>query len=240
MELGSLALGFAAGALSTLSPCVLPLLPVLLASALQQHALGPLALAGGLSLSFAGMGIFTASLSLGLGVDAGVVRMVGAGLMLALGVVLLVPALQARIAEATGPVTGWAGGWLPRLPAAGLGAQLLLGLALGVVWVPCTGPTLGAAIGLAAQREGLLQVAAVMAVFGLGAAAPLLALAYGSRQAVLGRRDRLQRLSAVAKPAMGVVLAVVGLLVLTGLDKVIETRLTSAMPEWLLDLTTRY
>lgn len=240
LGLGSLALAFVAGALSTLSPCVLPLLPVLLASALQQHALGPLALAGGLSVSFVGMGVFTASLSLGLGVDPGSLRFAGGLLMLALGVVLLVPALQARLALAAGPVTGWSGGLLQRLPSAGLGAQLLLGLALGVVWVPCTGPTLGAAIGLAAQGETMLRAAAVMTVFGLGAATPLLALAYGSRQAVLGRRDLLKRLAVVAKPGMGLVLAAVGLLVVIGLDKAIETHLTNAMPEWLLDLTTRY
>jgi cytochrome c-type biogenesis protein len=240
MELGSLTLGFLAGALSTLSPCVLPLLPVLLASAMQQHALGPLALAGGLSVSFVAMGLFTATLGLGLGVDAAVLRCIGAILMLALGVVLLVPALQERFARGAGPVTGWAGGLLQRLPAAGLGAQLLLGLVLGVVWAPCTGPTLGAAIGLAAQRETILQAAGVVTVFGLGAAAPLVALAYGSRRAVLGRRDWLKRLSAVAKPTMGIVLAAVGLLVLTGLDKTVETHLTNAMPQWLLDLTTRY
>jgi cytochrome c biogenesis protein CcdA len=240
MDPGSLALGFVAGALSTLSPCVLPLLPVLIASALQQHALGPVALAGGLAVAFAGMGIFTASLSLSLGLDASVLRLGGAVLMLALGVVLLVPPLQEGFARAARPVTGWAGGWLQRVPSAGLGAQALLGLVLGVVWTPCTGPTLGAAIGLAAQRESLPAAAAVMTVFGVGAAVPLLALAYGSRQAVLGRRDRLKRLAAWAKPIMGLVLVAVGLLVLTGLDKIIETRLTDAMPAWLVELTTRY
>ena len=79
-----------------------------------------------------------------------------------------------------------------------------------------------------------------MTVFGLGAAAPLLALAYGSRQAVLGRRDGLKRLATLAKPVLGFVLVAVGLLVLTGLDKTLETRLTDVMPEWLLELTTRY
>jgi hypothetical protein len=56
----------------------------------------------------------------------------------------------------------------------------------------------------------------------------------------LGRRDRLKRLATLAKPVRGTVLAVVGLVVLTGLDKAIETRPTDAMPEWLVELTTRY
>lgn len=240
MELGSLVLSFAAGALSTLSPCVLPLLPVLLASAVQQHVLGPMALASGLSISFTGIGLLTASLGIGLGIDAGVLRLVGALLLLMVGVVLLVPVMQTEIARLAGPLMAWTGGLLQRLPAKGLGPQFLLGLALGVVWSPCTGPTLGAAVGMAAQRETMFQAVGVMAVFGVGVSMPLLALAYGSRQAVLARRDRLGRLSSIAKPAMGVALIAVGVLVLTGLDKAIETVLTDAMPDWLLTLTTRY
>jgi cytochrome c-type biogenesis protein len=240
MGLGGLALSYAAGALSTLSPCVLPLLPVVLASAVQQHILGPIALALGLAASFAGMGLFAASLGLSLGIDTTTLRVTAAILMLAVGIVLLVPALQEALTQRMAPVTGWAGGFLQPLPSNGAGAQLLLGLVLGVVWSPCAGPTLGAAIGLAAQRETMIQAATVMAIFGLGAATPIVALAYGSRQVVLSRRDRLRRVSAAAKPIMGIAIAAVGLLVLTGLDKTAETRLTDAMPDWLLNLTTRY
>ena len=240
MELGSLALSYAAGALSTLSPCVLPLLPILLASAVQQHVLGPLALALGLSVSFAGMGLFAASLGFTLGIDASALRVAAAFLMLALGIVLLVPALQAELTQRMGPLTTWASGLLQRLPPDGARAQFLLGLVLGVVWSPCSGLTLGAAIGLAAQRETMLQAAAVMAIFGFGAATPVLALAYGSRQVMLALPDRLRRLSAVAKPIMGIAIAAVGLFVLTGLDKIAEAHLTSAMPDWLLNVTTRF
>jgi cytochrome c-type biogenesis protein len=200
MGLGSLALSYIAGALSTLSPCVLPLLPILLASAVQQHVLGPLALALGLAVSFSGMGLFVASMGLNLGIDASTLRFAAAILMLALGVVLLVPALQAELTQRVGPLSSWAGRLLERLPSNGAGAQFLLGLVLGVVWSPCAGPTLGAAIGLAAQRETMVQAMAVMVIFGFGAATPALALAYGSRQVALRRRDRLRRLSAVAKP----------------------------------------
>jgi cytochrome c biogenesis protein CcdA len=240
MELGSLALSYAAGALSTLSPCVLPLLPILLASAVQQHVLAPLALALGLAGSFAGMGLFAASLGLSLGIDASILRFAAAFLMLALGIVLLVPALQAELTQRMGPMTGWANRLLQRLPSNGAGAQFLLGLVLGVVWSPCAGPTLGAAIGLAAQRETMLQATTVMAIFGFGAATPVVALAYGSRQVVLNRRDRLRRVSAAAKPIMGIAIAAVGLFVLTGLDRIAETHLTNVMPDWLLNLTTRY
>ena len=159
--------------------------------------------------------------------------------MIALGIVLLVPPMQARLALAGGPVATGAQNLIDRVRLAGLGGQFALGALLGVVWSPCSGPTLGAAVGLAAQSSTALQAAVVMSVFGLGAATPILALSYGSRRAILARRDWMSRLSHIGKPVMGIALLSLGLLVLTGLDKVVETALTNAAPDWLIDLTTR-
>lgn len=236
----NLAFGFAAGALSTLSPCVLPLLPVLLGGALQQHRLAPLALAAGLATSFTAVGLFIATLGFAAGIDGAMVRIAAAILMAGFGIVMLVPRLQLALVTAAGPLTGGANGLLERISGDGLGGQFLLGVLLGAVWSPCAGPTLGAAIGLAAQSGTTAQAASIMLVFSLGATAPMLALAYGSRQAMAARRDRLARLAHWGKPAMGVILLVMGLLIVSGLDKVIEARLTAAMPDWLVAVTTRF
>lgn len=236
----NLAFGFAAGALSTLSPCVLPLLPVLLGGALQQHRLAPLALAAGLATSFTAVGLFIATLGFAAGIDGAMVRTAAAVLMVGFGIVMLVPRLQLTLVTAAGPLTGGANGLLERISGDGLGGQFLLGLLLGAVWSPCAGPTLGAAIGLAAQSGTAAQAASIMLMFSLGATAPMLALAYGSRQAMAARRDRLARLARWGKPAMGSILLVMGLLIVSGLDKLIEARLTAAMPDWLVALTTRF
>src|SRR5215475_11016075 len=153
VELGGLALSYAAGALSTLSPCVLPLLPIILFGALEQHAWGPVALAAGLSASFAGVGIFLASLAFNIGIDPTAFRLGVAALMLIIGIVLLVPALQSRFALAAGPVAIGGQALIDRLRPFGIGGQFALGVLLGAVWSPCSGPTLGAAIGLAAQSK---------------------------------------------------------------------------------------
>ena len=115
-----------------------------------------------------------------------------------------------------------------------------MGLLLGAIWSPCGGPTLGVALGLAAERGTALRAAALMALFGLGSAAPLVALAYGAREAFMKRRGELSLGASRAKLAFGVLLLTVGVLVLTGTDKLIETKLTEAMPGWLQDLTTRF
>ena len=238
-ELGNLALSYAAGGLSTLSPCVLPLLPIVLFGVLEKHAWGPVALAAGLATSFALLGTLIASVGFNIGLDPATLRSAIAALMLAMGVVLLVPALQGRLAALAAPVATGGQTLLDRIQPSGLGGQFVLGGLLGAIWSPCSGPTLGAAIGLAAQGDTVVKAAAVMAVFGLGAATPILALAYGSRQAIFARRDLLARTSRIAKPVMGAAFAFVGVFVLTGLDKIVETSLTNAMPDWLTTLTTR-
>jgi cytochrome c-type biogenesis protein len=238
-DFANLALSYAAGALSTLSPCVLPILPIVLFGVLERHAWGPLALAAGLSASFAAVGIAIASFGFSIGLDLSTLRLGVAALMVSMGTVLLIPALQNRLAVIAAPVATGGQTLLARLQPSGIGGQFVLGVLLGAIWSPCAGPTLGAAIGLAAQGETAGYAAAIMLTFGLGAATPILALAYGSRQAIFARRKWLARMSRIGKPLMGAAFVGIGAFVLTGLDKIVEASLTRAMPDWLVTVTTR-
>jgi cytochrome c biogenesis protein CcdA len=234
------ALAFLAGILSTLSPCVLPLIPIVLGAALTEHRAGPLALAAGLAISFVVIGMFVATVGFSLGLDAGVFRMVAGVLLIAVGVVLLMPRLQAQFALAAGPVGNWTEQRFGGFSTAGLRGQFAVGLLLGAVWSPCVGPTLGAASVLAAQGENLAAVAVTMLAFGLGAGLPLVLLGLASREAMMRWRGKLMAAGQRGKIAMGVLLAATGLLILTGADKVIETALVEASPAWLNELTTRF
>jgi cytochrome c-type biogenesis protein len=240
MEIVTPALALLAGILSSLSPCVLPLVPVVLGTAVFEHRFGPAALAGGLALSFVVVGLFVATIGFSLGLDGAVFRTAGAILLVGIGIVLLVPRLQARVAVAAGPVSGWTGQRLGGFSTSSLGGQFGAGLLLGAVWSPCVGPTLGAASVLAAKGEDLGQVAVTMAAFGLGAALPLLLLDLLSREALPRWRGRLMRAGAGGKMALGAVLVTSGALILSGLDKALESRLVSMMPAWLTELTTRF
>jgi cytochrome c biogenesis protein CcdA len=104
----TLGLAFLAGILSTLSPCVLPLLPLVLGAAASEHRYGPLALAGGLAISFVTIGLFVATIGFSIGLDGGVFRSAASVLMIAIGLVLIIPSFQARLALAGGPVADWA------------------------------------------------------------------------------------------------------------------------------------
>ena len=216
---------------------MLPLLPVALAGALGAHRLGPLALAGGLAISATGFGLAFAAL--GFALDREVVRLVAAGLLVVFGAVLLSARMDLAFARATAPIAERATSLLSRFGRRGLAGQLLIGALLGVLWTPCGGPTLGSSISLAARRESLLAAAAVMAAYSVGAAAPLLVFAYGSRRALEEPR-RLAAISRVGKPVIGFALMVIGVLTLVGADKTLEAALVERMPPWLVDLTTRF
>jgi cytochrome c-type biogenesis protein len=238
--IATLGLAFLAGVLSILNPCTLPILPVVLAGAASEHRLGPLALAAGLTLSFTAIGLFVATVGFTIGLDAEVFRAVAAVLLVAVGTVLVLPVLQVRLAVAAGPMVNWTEQRLTGVSTAGLGGQFLLGAILGAVWVPCVGPTLGAASILAARGEDIAAVALTMLFFGLGAALPLAALGAFSREMLLGWRNRLMRAGKGLRAALGALLILVGVFILTGADKHLEAALVEAAPEWLVDLTTRY
>jgi cytochrome c biogenesis protein CcdA len=238
--IGTLGLAFLAGVLSVLSPCVLPLLPIVLGTAASEHRLGPIALAAGLALSFVTIGLFIATVGFAIGLDADVFRAISAMLLIAIGLVLLVPKLQAQFALVASPVGNWVDERLGGFGTGGFGGQFALGLMLGGVWSPCVGPTLGAASILAAKGENLGQVALTMFVFGLGAALPLMLLGFLSREAMMRWRGRMMEAGKGGKMLLGVVLVAIGLIVATGLDKRIETMLVDASPAWLTELTTRF
>ncbi|MBK3403623.1 sulfite exporter TauE/SafE family protein [Methylorubrum populi] len=229
-----------AGLLSVLSPCVLPLLPLVLGAAATAHRLGPLALAAGLALSFVAVGLFVAAIGFAIGLDGDLFRKIAAALLLALGLVLIVPAAQARLATAGGPVSDWAERRFGGFSTAGLTGQFAVGLLLGAVWSPCVGPTLGAASLLAAQGRDLASVALTMLMFGIGAALPLVALGMLSREILMRWRERMLGVGRGLKAALGVVLIVTSGLVLSGTDRALETLLVNASPDWLTALTTRF
>lgn len=240
MEFGlaSYSLALAAGSLSTLSPCVLPLLPILLASAVAAHRLGPYALAGGLALSFTVVGVFVASLGVALGLDQGVFRLIAAGLLIAFGVVLLSARLQERFAVATSGLSGAGNSLLAKVSLDGLSGQFILGLLLGIVWSPCVGPTLGAAVTLASQGQNLGQVTLLMALFGIGAGIPLIALGLVSRGAMARVRGKMLSAGKIGKQALGGVMLLLGILILSGADKLFEAWVLQSAPDWLVRLTT--
>lgn len=231
-------LGLAAGALSTLSPCVLPLIPVLIAAALNAHRRGPWALGLGVALSFTLVGVALASA--GARLDPGSLRTAGGIVLAAFGAILLVPRLSELFARAAGIVGNSGNRLLARITLEGLAGQFLVGALLGVVWSPCVGPTLGAATTLASQGKDLGQISLLMLLFGIGAAAPLVLLGSLSRAGLAKLRGRLLLAGRYGKQVFGLVMLVLGVLIATGTDRLLEASILNHSPAWLTALTTRF
>jgi cytochrome c-type biogenesis protein len=232
------ALGLAAGALSTLSPCVLPLIPVLVAAAVNAHRKGPWALGLGLALSFTLVGVTLASA--GAAIDPGVLRTAGAIVLAAFGAILLIPALSELFARAAGAIGNSGNALLARITLDGLPGQFLVGALLGVVWSPCVGPTLGAATTLASQGRDLGQISLLMLLFGIGAAAPLILLGSFSRAGFAKLRGRLLVAGRYGKQLFGLVMLALGVLMASGADKIVEAWILDRSPAWLTAITTRF
>lgn len=231
-------LGYGAGALTILSPCVLPLIPVVFGAAAQKHRLAPFVLAGGLVTGFTSVGFILATFGSQIGIDTEQVRFVGAFILAAAGILLLVPQLQEYLANRAVPLITWASARERTFEDQGLVGQLAIGLLLGLVWSPCVGPTLGAATALAAQGEKLSQVAATMAAFGAGIATMLLLIALAGRGLIQRYRSGIFANVARAKAVLGAILLAVGSAILTGVDRALEALLLGSLPDWLIDLTT--
>lgn len=232
-------LAFLAGILSILSPCVLPLVPVVLAGAVAEHRLAPLGLAAGVALSFTAIGLFVATIGFSIGLDLNAVRQAAATLLVLAGTVLMVPRLQAKFATAAGPTSGWVQERFGGFSTAGISGQFGVGLLLGAVWTPCVGPTLGAASVMASRGENLGQVALTMLAFGIGTAIPLLMLAMLSREALVRWRGRMLDAAGALKIILGALLVLAGVLTLSGLDRTIQTMLEDILPAWMIATSTR-
>ncbi len=235
-----LILGYLAGLLTLINPCVLPVLPIVLASALQSSRLGPVALAAGMSLSFVLVGMAVAVLGHLVGLRAEDVARAGAVLMVLFGLVLLVPRLSAGFALATSGVSLRADAQIDGIDRTGLRGQVLGGALLGAVWVPCVGPTLGGAIALASSGQSLGWAAAIMASFALGISTIILALGYGAQGAIRARRNALRAFAARARPAMGVIFVLTGLALYFDLQRYAEIWLITVLPYWLQDFSVRF
>ena len=215
MSVGAVALAFVAGVLTSLSPCVLPILPLVLGAAASERKYGPVALAAGLAISFVLVGLFVATIGYSIGLTTELFRQVAAALMVMLGAVLIFPPLQSRLALASAPIANWTDRHFGSERGSGYASQFWLGVLLGAVWTPCVGPTLGAAL-------------------------PLLIIGLLSREVLQRWRKQVLSVSHAIKTALGVLLILIGALVFAGFDKHLETVLVNASPQWLTDLTTRF
>ena len=213
-----LGIAFLAGVITAISPCVLPVLPILLAGgASSTNRFRPYAIVAGLVLSFTTFTLAGAALLSALGLPEDLLRDIAIAALFLLAATLIWPRLAWLLERPFLFLTR-------RRPAADSNG-LVLGLSLGLVFVPCAGPVLAAVTAPAATGSVSIRVVLVTAAYAIGAGLPMLAIAIGGQRLSTGLRV-LRTHAATTRRIAGVVVGATALAIALGAD----TRFTTALP----------
>ena len=211
-----LGIAFLAGVITAISPCVLPVLPIVLAGGASGGRRRPYAIIAGLVGSFFASVLFVAWLLQKLGLPQDLLRNVAIALLFVVAATLVVPELGVLVER---PLAR-----LARRPSGDLGGGLLLGASLGLVFVPCGGPVLAYVSAQAASVDFGARTIGLALAYAIGAGVPLLLIALGGRHAA--ERTRALRANARAvRAALGVVVAGAALAIVFNVDRTLQTRL---------------
>lgn len=207
MDLGVSALGlsFAAGLASVASPCVLPVVPIIVTGRADEHRARPALIVAGLAMSFVAMGIATSLFGAAVGRALPVVEKIAGVLVLLFGLLLLIDVNPFKRLT-----------WFNRFNSKSQGrfSGVILGASLGLVWIPCVGPVLSSVLAMVAARGQVLTGVVLLFVYALGFAVPMLALGYGS-QALRQRVRAVARHPVAVRWVSGLLLLAFGAVILT-------------------------
>jgi cytochrome c biogenesis protein CcdA len=160
--------------------------------------------------------------------------------LIGFGVVMLVPRWSERFTQAVTPLASAANSVTTRFNASSMLGSLMLGGLLGLVWSPCSGPLLASALTLVASDGGASRGALVLGLFGIGAAVPLVGVAYASRSGLSRVRGWVLARADQVKKGFGVLILGAGLAILSGADKWLEARVVAVLPDSWVALTTLF
>jgi cytochrome c biogenesis protein CcdA/thiol-disulfide isomerase/thioredoxin len=218
-----IAVAVVAGLATFLSPCVLPVLPVVAAASATGGRRRPLGIAAGLALAFVCFTLLASRLLSALGLPQDLLRNVAIGLLAVAGAGLLVPAIGDLAGRAFRPLAARAG---ERLAGGdGFWSGVSLGAGLALVWTPCAGPILAAVSALSAERRLSPELVLITIAYSAGATLPIFALALLGHRAS-GRLAGLRSGGAAVRRASGAVLLAAAFLFTTD----IPTQLAASAP----------
>jgi len=192
---------FFAGVVSVLSPCILPVIPAVFAYSTEKGKFRPLAIVSGLSLSFTSMGVVTSLFGATLTAYLDLLYIFAEALLITMGISLL---FDLNIFNVFGNFSS-----LANSKKEGLFGGLLLGLSLGIVWLPCVGSVLGSILTMVAVSGKVMYGALMLFIYSIGFSIPMLLVAYSASFS----SKRLQKVSKYGFPlkkAAGLIVLGVG------------------------------
>jgi cytochrome c biogenesis protein CcdA/thiol-disulfide isomerase/thioredoxin len=228
---------FLAGVVTIVSPCVLPVLPILLSTSTGGGRLRPVGIVLGLAATFTVVTLAVTAAAQAFAVPATWLRIAAIVALGFFGLTLLVPPLRSAVERALSPLTRLAGSQA-HTGRSGIGGGLVIGAGLGLLWAPCVGPIMASVIGLTALAGITPEALGITLAYSLGAAVPMLAVAYGGRRLASKARRAGSRTGVVQQLFGGLTLAACVALLL-GADIQLQTFVLRGLPaEWNAALTS--
>ena len=201
-------IAFAFGVLSVFSPCILPVIPLIAAYSTKSGKYIPITIVIGLSASFTLMGVLASAFGSIFQQYQTMLYTIGGVVIILLGLCMTFDVIEQNIRRII-PSTGLS----PKFSMTNAGSTaggLMFGFSLGIIWIPCVGPILGAILAIVAVEGNILYGAILLAIYSLGLGIPLLALAYISQFTL----RPLNKYSVIIKRLSGVMLVLIGLYML--------------------------
>jgi Cytochrome c biogenesis protein len=230
-----LVFAFIGGIVTILSPCILPILPIILATTAtdRQSRLRPYGIITGFVASFTFFTLFLSTLVALLGIPADALRLISVIVIALFGITLINPRLQA-ISESL--FTRLANKAPSQAGKTGFGGGLLIGLSLGLLWTPCVGPILASVISLAITGQVTGDAALITFAYALGTAIPMLMIMKGG-QALLQQHPWMLKNTRLIQRAFGFVMLLIALIIYLGADRTFQTYILKQFPQYGAGLT---
>jgi len=231
----SLILVFLAGIVTIMKPCCLPVVPIIFSGS-GGHKYRPITIVSGMTLSFTIMGILVSAFGATFGSFASTLRSIAIIFIIGMGVVLfdeevnmefikISSVLTQTIRQRFSPFSGYSS----KLPEGGLVGGFLLGMSLGIIWIPCVGPILGAVLVYVGSVGNVPYGAGMLFVYSVGMSLPMLTIAYYGKR-VTAKYQWFVRHGPALKKLSGLVLIVIGLMLLFNIDKLMIRLLSPYFP----------
>jgi len=238
-----LVFAFISGVVTILSPCILPVLPILLSGTVGGGKARPAGVVAGFAVTFTVFTLALSALIRALGISSDLLRLFAVAVLVLFGLVMLVPRLQllferfaSRLARRSGTVNRGAAGKNAQGQLAGFGGGVAVGFSLGVVWTPCVGPIMASVISLAVTQQVDGGAVLITLAYTLGTSIPMLGVMTGGR-ALLTRNPRLAGRTAGIQRIFGVLMIVVGIAIGFGWDRQFQSAVLAAFPNYGAGLT---
>lgn len=223
---------FLSGIVTILSPCILPVLPIILSGTVGGKR-KPIGIVLGFILSFSLFTLALSALVQTLSISVETLRIVAIIIIISFGITLMIPKLQLAMESLLSKVTrtknsskrdGFFGG-------------LITGLSLGLVWTPCVGPIMASVISLAVSQQVDGGAIIIVASYSLGTAIPMFAIMAGGRK-LLNHFPKITKKTKEIQRFFGVIMIAAGLMIGFGFDRSFQTLILDVFPNYGTNLTT--